>query len=124
MNVRPSQRSCRDGPLVPPSTPPPRSLPAMSPPHLSAPHSCAPHMRLPLQQAGPCDPPSRWVSMAVSPALYMLLGPCSLATVPANTPAALQPFLRLPNPPTGDSHMRSILALARLKIYPSHFYLR
>src|SRR5689334_18937628 len=48
----------------------------------------------------------------------MPLAPCSPATVAANTPAALQLFLRLPNPPTGDSHIHSSVVPARLTISP------
>src|SRR5689334_15209930 len=48
----------------------------------------------------------------------MPLAPCSPATVAANTPAALQLFLRLPNPPTGDSHIHSNVVPARLSISP------
>src|SRR5262249_13721298 len=79
-----------------------------------APRSRAPRRHPLPARATPCGLSFRWASTAASPTLYTLPVPCNPATVPANTPATLQPLLRSPIPPVDDSQTGPSRALAGL----------
>src|SRR5262249_32363050 len=96
MNVRPDQKGCRGGPLVPTSAPPPRCLPAPSLFPRPAPRSCALRKHLLPAQARPCGPASRWVSAAAIPATHTLPVACTPADSPLNVCVTVR-LLSLPS---------------------------
>src|SRR5947208_13645661 len=86
-NVRPVQRSCRDDPLVPASTPPPKSPPGLSLSPPPAPRNRGLHMHRSPALATPSDPTYRSASMAASANTHKPQVP--YAPAPANlNPAA------------------------------------
>src|SRR6266404_2833025 len=93
-SVRPVQRSCRDGPLVPPSAHRPRSPPPPARSPRLAHRNLALHMPLSPEPAAPSGPTYRSASMAASLNTHTPPAPCTQAAAPKDTGATL-PLLSL-----------------------------